>query len=49
MKSHSDSEYGYFWGYGTKNNGVDLPQRFGDEAFYILTGATPKYAIHGKT
>ena len=33
MKSHSDSEYGYFWGYGTKNNGVDLPQRFGDKAF----------------
>lgn len=36
MKSHSDSEYGYFWGYGTKNNGVDLPQRFGDEAFYYF-------------
>ena len=36
MKSHSDSEYGYFWGYGEKNNGVDLPQRFGDEAFYYF-------------
>lgn len=36
MKSHSDSEYGYFWGYGEKNNGADIPQRFGDEAFYYF-------------
>lgn len=36
MKSHSDSEYGYFWGYDEKNNGADIPQRFGDEAFYYF-------------
>lgn len=33
MASNYNSEYGYFWGYGT-NVGIDLPQRFGDSAFW---------------
>jgi hypothetical protein len=28
-----DSPYGYFWGY-SHNSGIDMPQRFGDRAFF---------------
>lgn len=35
MTSDYDSEYGYFWGY-THNVGIDLPQRFGDSAFWTF-------------
>jgi hypothetical protein len=34
MSSNYDSEYGYFWGYG-HNVGVDAPQRFGDDPFFV--------------
>ena len=35
MPSNTDSEYGYFWGYG-KNIGCDVPQRFGDSSFWTF-------------
>ena len=35
MPSNTDSEYGYFWGYG-KNIGCDAPQRFGDSSFWTF-------------
>ncbi|WP_303918202.1 hypothetical protein [Treponema berlinense] len=35
MPSNTDSEYGYFWGYG-KNVGCDAPQRFGDSPFWTF-------------
>jgi hypothetical protein len=33
MPSNTDSEYGYYWGYG-HNVGIDAPQRFGDKSFF---------------
>lgn len=35
LPSNTDSEYGYFWGYG-KNVGCDAPQRFGDSSFWTF-------------
>jgi hypothetical protein len=50
LPSNTDSEYGYFWGYGP-NVGIDNPQRFGDSAFFDWSfgDSEIRYTLHNWT